>query len=104
MEISFKKLSLLILFLLLSVIALAISAKTDTLYLNDVSSAVDLTGRYCLSPYLSDSNNPTAMNYIYCVDPDHESTLNTNWPVNVTLLDTKTNLSNTSLGNNGLTK
>jgi hypothetical protein len=42
------------------------------------------------------------MDNIYCVDPLHDSYLNTHWDVNVTLLGTNTGLSNTYLENSGL--
>lgn len=95
----FKKLSFLILFVLLSVLTLALSVKADTLYLNGVSGNVDTTGQVYISPYLGGLNNPKGMEDIYCVDPKHESYLGTQWDVNVTLLDTNTNLGNTYLGN-----
>jgi hypothetical protein len=41
------------------------------------------------------------MNNIFCVDPMHESYLNTNWTVNVTVLDTNTSLANTYLKDAG---
>lgn len=95
---SFKKLSLLILSVLLCVLAVTVSVKADTLYLNGVSGNVDLTGQVYISPYFGGLNNPSGMDSIYCVDPTHDSYLNTHWDVNVTLLDTNTDLSKTYLG------
>jgi hypothetical protein len=98
MLMSFKKLSLLILSVLLCVLAVAVSVKADTLYLNGVNGRVDLTGRVYIDPYYGGLNNPSGMDNIYCVDPNHDSSLNTHWDVNVTLLDTSTDLSKTYLG------
>jgi hypothetical protein len=91
-----KKLFLLI--LSVSILALAGSVQADTLYLNGVNGKVDLTGRYYISPYLGGLNNPDGWDNIYCVDPNHDSYLKTSWGVNVTQLDTDTDLSNTYLG------
>ena len=88
-----KKLFVLIMF----VLATAVSANADTLYLNGVNGNVDLTGQAYISPYLGGLNDPNAMDNIYCVDPRHDSFLGTNWNVYVTPLDTNTVLSNTYL-------
>jgi hypothetical protein len=99
MLISFKKLSLVILSIL--VLGFAVSANADTvgtLYLNGVNGQTDLTGQVYISPYYGGLNNPTGMDNIYCVDPKHDSSLHTNWTVNVTQL-TSGNLSNTYLNN-----
>jgi hypothetical protein len=98
MLMSFKKLSLLILSVLLCVLAVAVSVKADTLYLNGVSGNVDLTGKVYISPYFGGLNNPRGMDSIYCVDPTHDSYLSTHWDVNVTLLDPNTDLGKTYLG------
>ena len=95
MVMSFKKLSLVILSILL--LGFAVSANADTLYLNGVNGEVDLTNRVYISPYLGGLNNPSGMDNIYCVDPNHDSYLHTHWDVNVTQLDTNTDLSNTYL-------
>lgn len=103
MLISLKKFFLVILFAL--ALAFAVSANADTLYLNGVSGQVDLTGQVYISPYFGGLNNPTGMDHIYCVDPQHDSYLHTNWTVSVTQL-TSGSLSNTylGLGLDGLTK
>lgn len=82
-------------------ICLPFSAKADTLYLNGVSRIVDLTGRGYISPYYGGLNNPSGVDSIYCIDPDHDSYLNTSWDVKKTLL-TSTDLSNTYLGMAGV--
>ena len=84
--------------LFICAICLPFSAKADTLYLNGVSGNVDLTGQVYISPYFGGLNNPSGMDSIYCVDPTHDSYLGTHWDVNVTLLDTTTDLSKTYLG------
>jgi hypothetical protein len=89
----FKKLSLLILF----VFVIAVSANADTLYLNGVNGKIDLTGQYYIDPYLGGLNKPNGMDNIDCVDPKHDSYLNTHWDVYVTPLD-DTDLSKTYLG------
>jgi hypothetical protein len=95
MVMSFKKLSLVILSIL--VLGFAVSANADTLYLNGVNGKVDLTNQVYISPYLGGLNNPSGMDNIYCVDPNHNSYLHTHWDVNVTQLDTDTDLSKTYL-------
>lgn len=99
-----KKFALLILFVLLSLLAAAVSVKADTLYLNGVNGRVDVTGRVYITPYYGGLNKPSGMDNIYCLDPNNDSYLNTHWDVNVTLLDTNTALSNTYLGNSGRTQ
>lgn len=86
--------------LFICAICLPLSAIADTLYLNGVNGAVDSTGAVYISPYMG-GNDSSAMNNIYCVDPTHDSSLGTNWNVNVTNLGTNTNLSSTYLGNSG---
>jgi hypothetical protein len=93
-----KKFALLTLSILLSILAAAVSVQADTLYLNGVNGRVDLTGRVYITPYYGGLNNPNGMDSIFCVDPDHDSSLNTHWNVNVTLLGTDTDLSKTYLG------
>ncbi len=88
----FKKLSLLILF----VFVIAVSANADTLYLNSVNAKVDFTGRVYIDPYLGGLNEPNGMDNIDCVDPKHDSYLNTHWDVYVTSL-ADTDLSKTYL-------
>jgi hypothetical protein len=95
---SSKKFVLLTLSVLLSVLAVTVSVQADTLYLNGVNGRVDLTGRVYITPYYGGLNNPSGMDNIYCVDPNHDSSLNTHWNVNVTLLGTNTDLSKTYLG------
>jgi hypothetical protein len=92
MSISFKELSLII----LSVFFIAFPANADTLYLNGVNGQVDLTGLVYISPYKGGLNNPSGMEDIYCIDPDHDSYMNTHWDVNVTPL-TNVDLSKTYL-------
>jgi hypothetical protein len=98
---SFKKFSLVI----LSILALgfAVPANADTLYLNGVNGQTDPTGQVYISPYYGGLNNPTGMDSIYCVDPKHDSSLHTNWTVNVTQL-AGGDLSKTYLGADGQTK
>jgi hypothetical protein len=84
--------------LFICAICLPFSARADTLYLNGVSGNVDLTGSGYISPYYGGLNNPSGMDSIYCIDPTHESYVNTNWNVNKSLLDTSTDLSKTYLG------
>jgi len=96
---SSKRFALLILSVLLSALAITVSVHADTLYLNGVNGRID-HGVY-ITPYYGGLNNPSGMDNIYCVDPIHDSYLNTHWGVNVTQLDTNTNLSNTLLGNSG---
>ena len=95
MPMSFRKFSLLILSLVL-VLAVAASVEATQLTLDSVNtSAVDLTGQYYISPYYGTLGG-TNVN-LYCVDPKHDSYLNTGWDVNVTEL-TGADLSNTYLG------
>ena len=95
---SSKKVLWLFLSFLVFALATGFSAKADTLYLNGVNGKVDLTGRAYISPYFGGLNNPGGMDSIYCVDPLHDSYLDTHWDVNVTLLGTNTDLGNTYLG------
>jgi hypothetical protein len=97
-----KKVLWLFLLVLVFALAIGVSAKADTLYLNGVNGKVDSTGRAYISPYLGGLNNPDGMDNIYCVDPLHDSYLDTHWDVNVTLLGTNTGLSNTYLEIAGL--
>ena len=94
---SSKKFALLTFSVLLFILAVTVSVQADTLYLNGVNGRVDLTGRVYITPYYGGLNNPSGMDNIYCVDPDHDSSLHTHWNVNVTLLDTNTDLSKTYL-------
>ena len=64
----FKKLSLLI----LSVLVIVVSVNADTLYLNGVNGKIDLTGRYYIDPYFGGLNEPNGMDGINCVDPEHD--------------------------------
>ena len=89
-------LSLMVVFFMM----VAPAVKADTLYLNGVNGQIDLTGQVYIDPYLG-GDNPTAMGYIFCVDPMHDSYLNTHWTVNKTVLDTNTSLANTYLGDPG---
>jgi hypothetical protein len=95
-----KKLTMILSLMMVLFMMVAPAVKADTLYLNSVNGQIDLTGQVYIDPYLG-GDNPTAMNYIFCVDPMHESYLNTNWTINETVLDTNTNLTNTLLGNPG---
>ncbi len=95
-----KKLIMIISLMVAFSMMVAPAVKADTLYLNGVNGQINLTGQVYIDPYLG-GDNPTAMNYIFCVDPMHESYLNTHWTVNETVLDTNTNLTNTYLGNLG---
>jgi len=90
--------------LMVFLIMIASATLADTLYLNGVNGQTDFTGGVYIDPYLGGLNNPTAMDNIFCVDPMHESTQNTHWTVNVTVLDTNTSLASTYLGNNGRVK
>jgi hypothetical protein len=96
MLISFKKLSLVVLSIL--VLGFAVSANADTLYLNGVNGQTDPTGQVYISPYYGTLNGSAVS--LYCVDPNHDSSLNTHWNVNVTPLSGS--LSNTYLGTAGL--
>ena len=78
-----------------------LSANADTLYLNGVNGKIDETGHVYIDPYFGGLNDPSGMEDINCVDPDHDSYVGSHWNVNVTLLDTNTDLSNTYLGNGG---
>jgi hypothetical protein len=93
MLISFKKLSLVILSVL--VLGFAVSANADTLSLDGVNGATDPTGQVYISPYYG-SLNGSAVN-LYCIDPNHDSYVHTSWTVNRTQL-TSGNLTNTYLG------
>ena len=95
-----KKLIMIISLMMAFSMMAAPAVKADTLYLNGVNGQIDLTGQVYIDPYLG-GDNPTAMGYIFCVDPMHDSYLNTHWTVNVTVLDTNTNLANTYLGDPG---
>ena len=72
----------------------------DTLYLNGVNGQTNPLGQVYIDPY-NGGNSSTAMNNIFCVDPMHDSYLNTHWTVNVTVLDTNTSLAKTYLGDAG---
>ncbi len=97
MEAERMKIRTLSVILFIFAICLPFSAQADTLYLNGVNGQIDLTGTAYISPYLGGLNNPTGRDNIYCVDPLHDSYLNTSWTVNVTQL-TAPSLSNTYLG------
>jgi hypothetical protein len=94
MEMLFKKFFVLIIF----VLATTVSANADTVYLNGVNGKIDLTGRYYIDPYFGGLNEPNGMVEINCVDPKHDSYLDTHWDVYVTPLD-NLDLSKTYLGN-----
>jgi len=85
--------------LLVCAICLRLSAEGDTLTLINVNGREDPSGHVYIDPYQGILNS-TSMN-INCVDPNHDSYLNTSWTVNVTNL-TRGNLHNTLLVNNGL--
>jgi hypothetical protein len=94
-----KKLTMILSLIVVFFMMVAPTVKADTLYLNGVNSQIDLTGQVYIDPYLG-GDNPTAKGYIFCVDPMHDSYLNTNWTVNETVL-TNTSLANTYLGDPG---
>ena len=96
---SWKKFAPFTLSILLSVLAVAVSVHADTLYLNGVNGSTDPLHKVYIAPYYGILNS-TAVD-IYCVDPNHDSYRHSSWPVNVTLLDTNTDLSNTRLGSSG---
>jgi hypothetical protein len=95
-----KKLIMIISLMVAFAMMMAPAVKADTLYLNGVNGQIDLTGQVYIDPYLG-GDNPTARGYIFCVDPMHESYLNTHWTVNETVLDTNTSLAKTYLGDSG---
>jgi hypothetical protein len=95
-----KKLTMILSLMVVFFMMVAPAVKADTLYLNGVNGQINLTGQVYIDPYLG-GDNPTASGNIFCVDPMHESYLNTNWAVNETVLDTNTSLANTYLGNSG---
>jgi len=98
MLISFKKLSLVILSVL--VLGFAVSANADTLSLISVNGQTDPTGQVYISPYYGNLNGSVVN--LYCVDPNHESSLNSSWSVNKTQLTSGMLTNNTYLGQNGL--
>jgi hypothetical protein len=96
-----KKLTMILSLMVVFFMMVASAVKADTLYLNGVNGQIDLTGKVYIDPYFGGLNNPTARGYIFCVDPMHDSYLNTHWTVNETVLDTNTSLANTYLGDSG---
>lgn len=99
MSMSSGKFSLLIVSLVL-VLAVAASVEATQLSLDSVNpSAVDLTGTMYISPYFGKLDGVNVN--LNCVDPKHDSYLSTSWDVNVSLLDTNTDLKNTYLGDDG---
>jgi hypothetical protein len=80
----------------------AVSANADTLYLTGVNGQTDLTGSVYISPYYGNLNG-SGVN-VYCVDPNHDSSLNTPWSVGVTQLTggNFTSPNSTYLGTGGL--
>ena len=91
------KMRTLSLILLIFALMLPFSANADQLYLNGVNGTTDPTGAVFIDPYYGGFSS-TANNNIYCVDPDHDSYIGTNWTVNVTPLTSS--LANTYLGAN----
>jgi hypothetical protein len=95
-----KRLVMIISLMMAFSMMVAPAVMADTLYLNGVNGQIDPTGQVYIDPYKG-GDSSTAMNNIFCVDPMHESYLNTNWTVNVTVLDTNTSLANTYLKDAG---
>jgi hypothetical protein len=98
---SMKRKRQFVLFLLgltFSFIVFSVSARADTLYLTGVNGRVDLTGHAYISPYFGALNDLSNKIDIDCVDPKHESWLNTHWEVYVTHLGANADLSKTYLG------
>jgi hypothetical protein len=95
-----KKLTTILSLMVVFFMMVAPAVKADTLYLNGVNGQINLTGQVYIDPYLG-GDNPTASGNIFCVDPMHESYLNTHWTVNETVLDTNTSLAKTYLDDSG---